>query len=373
MAHGEQQIHYFSASIPNDNYVKEEDCGVTCAVLVVEHLDHLTESEKQLKAELDAFAEGYGLTVSSGRITRKKRMEKSRDTRLATKSKIRMSKVQNRIEKANPMFAEEEIKATIEADPEYYQASREIDHQIEAGQEESEASLDRFPRGEITYLVKTPPAYIKKAMEEDQSRIKAEIAQKKAQAAARLQEGIAYLQREGLSPVIKLFAKVHNDFASFHASLVASGYTKQISETAYACAFEDRSLDARLIYYFEKTPEGEVKPTRDESMMHLKLKPSSQAPFDMAVIKGLPGSGLGISCEIRKGSELIRLSISKDAQVSYIERKNVPSPRSALEIVPSGTAQKHIIPMRSGDTPEENQKSKRENHTNQYDQGELFA
>jgi hypothetical protein len=116
-----------------------------------------------------------------------------------------------------------------------------------------------------------------------------------------------------------------------------------------------------------------VKPTRDESMMHLKLKPSSQAPFDMAVIKGLPGSGLGISCEIRKGSELIRLSISKDAQVSYIERKNVPSPRSALEIVPSGTAQKHIIPMRSGDTPEENQKSKRENHTNQYDQGELFA
>jgi hypothetical protein len=25
MAHGEQQIHYFSASIPNDNYVKEEE------------------------------------------------------------------------------------------------------------------------------------------------------------------------------------------------------------------------------------------------------------------------------------------------------------------------------------------------------------
>jgi hypothetical protein len=161
---------YVAYASRSSTAIKEEHKGTEYGWLAVDDPKNLTDTERQEKHKLEGFAKEKGLEVSLRHVVVRV-SDRTIEERLDTKAKIRTSRMESRAQAKNPMFAEEEIKANLEKDPEYYSATRTFDIDLEATKERQTSDTVSLPVGQFVKAEYPVPEYIAQAMRSSEEQI----------------------------------------------------------------------------------------------------------------------------------------------------------------------------------------------------------
>jgi hypothetical protein len=336
------KIHYYAAVLENDPWVKYGDSGEIYARLRVEDTKALSENEQVLLEKLKSFAKDNALTVKSGVIP-VKLQDRSADARLETKAKIRTSRMEARAQEKNPLFAQDEIKANLKQNQEYYQASRPIDHKIEQGREETREDLLTFPLGEIQYADKEIPSYVltqKAAWEADFAQRQAAHQEKMDRMRTQGQQTLNTLQIE---PVLAYLKEVT---AAFKDGQGATLMTRPVENHPDDPYLKIAAISAPDGYYAKAIiTSGEnqsISLASDSRRGQIYLIPtadtlSGEGRGDIQMIASTRSVLHPYSIEVATSSQVHEFSLDTDFQVTYHKvtetqrEKTIDAPAAQIE------------------------------------------